>query len=127
MESGVLVRVKGASPGGPSHAFSGHGETVGVVDEAVEDCVGEGRIANDVTPLLGRNLTGDEGRSAAVAVDEGRSAAVAVLEDFEQIDALALGEDRQAPVIENQKVNPGEGFEHAGVTAIAARERQGLE
>ena len=112
-----MVRVKGASPGGPSHAFSGHGETVGVVDEAVEDCVGEGRIANDVTPLLGRNLTGDEGRSAAVAV----------LEDFEQIDALALGEDRQAPVIENQKVNPGEGFEHAGVTAIAARERQGLE
>ena len=34
-----------------------------VVDEAVENGVGERRIADDLVPLLDRNLTGDDSRT----------------------------------------------------------------
>ena len=44
--SGILVCVKGAAAGDLAHAFSSHVEAVGVVDEAVENGVCEGRIAD---------------------------------------------------------------------------------
>ena len=43
--------VKSVAPGVDlAHAFSFQDETVGVVDEAVEDGVGQCRIADDVVP-----------------------------------------------------------------------------
>ena len=71
---------------------------MGVVDEAVEDGVGECRIADDLVPLLDRNLAGDDGRSALMAV----------FEDFEEIALLWLGEDRQAPVVQDQQLDARE-------------------
>ena len=52
---------------------------------------------------------------------------VAVFEDLEQIDALGLHEDLQAPVVEDQQVDPGETLEEAGVAPVAAGEGQSLE
>ena len=43
---------------------------MGIVDEAVEDGVGIGRIADHRVPVLDGKLTGDDGRSAAVAFFE---------------------------------------------------------
>jgi len=60
-----------------------------VVDEAVENGVGERWAADDLMPLLDRNLAGDEGRGALVAI----------LDDFEEIALLRLGEGRQTPVV----------------------------
>jgi hypothetical protein len=56
---------------------------VSIVDEAVEDGVGEGGIADDVAPLIDGDL----------ARDEGGSPPVPILEDLEQVDPLRLGED----------------------------------
>ena len=53
------------------------------MDEAIEDGVGDGWAADDVAPLLDRNL----------ARDDRRSALVTVFEDFEEIALLGLGED----------------------------------
>src|SRR5271169_5950733 len=43
-------------------------ETVGVVDDAVENGVGQGRLAGQVVPAVDRDLAGDQGGAAAVAV-----------------------------------------------------------
>ena len=56
------------------------------MNEAVEDGVGECRVADDVVPLLDRGLAGDDGRADAVPV----------LEDFEQIVPV-LGAERGEP------------------------------
>ena len=49
--SGVLVDVKTSLAVGAAHVLAGEAEALGVVDEAIEDGVGERRIANDVAPL----------------------------------------------------------------------------
>ena len=41
---------------------------VGVVDDAVEDGIGKGRLANQVMPAIDWDLAGDQGGAAAVAV-----------------------------------------------------------
>jgi hypothetical protein len=50
---------------------------MGVVDEAVENGVGIGRVADDGVPVFDGELAGDDGGSAAVAF----------LEDFEKVVA----------------------------------------
>jgi hypothetical protein len=50
---------------------------VGIVDEAVEDGVGVGGIADEFVPLVDRQLAGDEDGAAAIAG----------FEDFEKIVA----------------------------------------
>src|SRR3989344_2891403 len=93
--------VKGAAARDPAHAPSSHVEAGGGVDEAVEDGVGQGRIADHLVPLLDGDLAGDEGGSAAVAI----------LEDFQEIDALGLGGHRQAPVVGDEQIDAGQGLE----------------
>ena len=65
-----------------------------VVNEAVEDGVGEGRIADDLAPLLDRNLAGDDRGSELMGI----------LEDFEEIALLGFGERRQAPIVQDQEL-----------------------
>jgi hypothetical protein len=79
IDSGDGGAVKRSLSGGEfSHAFSSHREPVGGVDEAIQDGVGERRVADGVTPLVDRELAGDDGRSLLVAI----------FEDFEQVARL---------------------------------------
>jgi hypothetical protein len=55
---------------------------MGIVDQAVEDGVGERRIADHGVPLGHRHLAGDDGGTAAMAV----------LQDLQQILAFWLGQ-----------------------------------
>jgi len=52
---------------------------MGIVDEAIEDGVGIGRIADDLVPYRYRQLAGDDCRTPAVAL----------LEDFQQVGRAA--------------------------------------
>ena len=70
-----------------AHAFSLDVQAMGVVDEAVEDGVGERGIADDLVPLLDRNLAGDQDRGALMAI----------LEDFEEVALFGLGETSRGP------------------------------
>jgi hypothetical protein len=67
-------------------------QTMGVVDDAVEDGVGQGRLADQVVPFVDRDLAGDQRGAAAVAV----------FDDFEQVVALLGPERLKAPIIEDQ-------------------------
>ena len=81
---------------------------MGIVDEPVENGVGECRIADGLVPVIDRQLAGDDCRATTVAV----------FEDFQQIPPLCRCEHGQPPIIEDQDVDPGNRLEHAGVTPI---------
>jgi hypothetical protein len=68
-----------------------------VVHEAIEDGVGQGRLADHVVPAADRDLAGDQGRGAAAAV----------LDDLEEIAALLGGHGLRPPVVEDQQVDTG--------------------
>ena len=87
---------------------------MGVVDEAVEDGVGIGRIADHLVPFVDRDLAGQDGRAAAVAF----------FEDFVEIAAGAGIERIEAPIIENEELGAGEGSHDAGMAAVAAGQRE---
>ena len=87
------------------------------MDEAVQDGVSQGGIAYDVVPVFDWNLTGDDGRSSTVAI----------VEYFQKVAPFGRSEDGQAPIIENEKLNASEGFEHASIAAVAASEGERLE
>ena len=51
-----------------THRVTGEGDTVGVVNEPVEDGVGIGRVADHVVPALDRDLGGQDGGGALMAI-----------------------------------------------------------
>ncbi|KKN82455.1 hypothetical protein LCGC14_0308770 [marine sediment metagenome] len=69
---------------------------MGVVDEAIEDGVGIGRIADDLVPSLDGDLAGDDGRLSAVSF----------FEDLQEIVALGIVERLKAPIVEDQELAP---------------------
>jgi len=77
-----------AQPGssnGPllAQAFSFQLDAMGVVDEPVQDGVGQGRVADDVVPAVDWHLAGDDQRPGIVAI----------FDDLQQV-ALLLGDQR---------------------------------
>ena len=58
---------------------------MGVVDQAVEDGVGDGGIADDLVPTIDRELAGDDDRAGLIAV----------FDDLQQIAALLGVEPRE--------------------------------
>jgi hypothetical protein len=80
-----LSNVKiGALSGDLAHAVPLEGEAMGVVDETVEDGVGDGGI-DDLMPVLDRYLAGDDGRSALVAI----------VDDLEEVATSLAGQRSQ--------------------------------
>jgi hypothetical protein len=53
-----------------SHRGSFGGDAMSVMNEAIEDGVAEGGIADDIMPVLDGELAGDESRAPAVSVFE---------------------------------------------------------
>ena len=80
------------------------------MDEAVEDRVGEGGVAEEVVPFLERELTGHQGGTGGVAV----------LEELEQVATMVGVELGEAEVVEGDEVELGERGEQLGIGAVAA-------
>ena len=95
-----------------AHGWPIQFQPIGIVDNAIEDGVGEGRFADDVVPLVGRQLTGDERRSVAVAV----------LGDLHQIAPLIGRETIRAPVVEYQEIGLDQNTEQTREAAVAMGE-----
>ncbi len=88
-----------------------------VVDDAVEDGVGDGRLVDDSMPFGDRDLGGDQGRSALIAL----------LGEFEEVVALLGGEAVCAPVVEDQELNLGKLVDQSRVSAVLAGQGEVLE
>ena len=67
-----------------SHAVALEGDAMSVVNDPVENGVGDGRVCDQVMPSGHRDLGGDQGGLAPIAF----------LNDFEQMEALLVGERR---------------------------------
>ena len=65
---------------------------MGIVDDAVEDGVGEGGIADHIVPAVDWELTGDQGSATAAAF----------FGDLEQVMTLFGTEEFEAPVVEDE-------------------------
>ena len=76
-----------------SHAVSPEDEAVCVVDETVENGVGDGGIGDDLVPVIHGNLAGDDGGATLMPV----------VDDLEEIAALVAGERSYSPVVEDEK------------------------
>lgn len=62
MESGLMGSVKRFRSVGPaSQAFSGEEEAMGIVNEPVENGVGQSWVADGLVPVIDGQLTGDDG------------------------------------------------------------------
>jgi len=90
---------------------------VGVVDEPVEDGVGDGGVGDDLVPVIDRQLAGHDGRAAIVPV----------VDDLQKVAALILGQGGEPPVVEDEKLDSCQVLEQPGMTSVAACQRQGIE
>ncbi len=84
------------------------------MDEAIEDGIGDRRVAEIRVPLIAGQL----------ARDDRRAGRIAILHHLEEILALDVGHSGEAPVIEDQDVDAGQPREHGGVRPVGARERE---
>ncbi len=102
---------------GPAQAFAGQLDAMGVVNEAVQDRIGVGGIADDLVPAI----HGELGR------DNRRAAAVSLLEDFEQIVTGGGVERLQSPIVEDEQIGAAERAQDAGMAPVAARQGEVFE
>jgi hypothetical protein len=87
---------------------------VSIVNEAVEDRVGIGRVADEPMPFVDRDLAGKDRRAAPVTL----------LEDFVEITTGAGVERFQTPIVEDQELDTGKASQDASIAAVAAGERE---
>ena len=83
---------------------------MGIVDEAVEDGVGVGWIADHLVPCRYRQLAGDDRRAAPVAF----------LEDFEQVVARPGVERFEPPVVEDEQLDAADFGKDSNCGPVAA-------
>ena len=88
-----------------------------VVDNAVADGVGDGRIADVVVPFCHRQLTGHDSRFQVVAV----------IHDFRQVTALVLVHAYQSPVIDDQDIDSGNSCQKSDVGPVGPGQAQLVE
>ena len=94
--------------------MAGEIDPLRVVNDAIEDGVSVGGIADQLVPFVDRDLAGDDRRSPTVAF----------FEDFEEVVAGGGIERRKTPIIEDEQLHPAERPQQAGISAITARKRE---
>src|SRR6202171_4943175 len=95
---------------GSPHALAVEIDAVGVMNQAVEDGVGVGGIADQRVPLIDGELAGDDGGAVAVAI----------LEDLQEVVASCGIERLEAPVVEDEKIDAAERAQQTRMAAVAA-------
>ena len=81
------------------------------MDEAVEDRVPEGGVADQVVPVLDQDLAGDEGGALAGTI----------LDDFEEVPSFAIAHGGEAPIVQDEQIGFGVLLEEAAIGAVPPR------
>ena len=89
-------------------------DPVRVVDDAIEDGIGVGGVADQLMPFVDGDLAGDERRSAAVAF----------FENLEEVVTRGGVERLEAPIVKDEELHATERALDACIAAIAAGERE---
>ena len=102
---------------GPTQAFAGEFDAVGIVNETVQDGVSIGRIADYFVPSVDWKLGGNHRGAASVAF----------LEDFQKVVSGGGVERLQAPVIKDEQIGAAEVTQQTRMASVATREGESLE
>ena len=94
--------------------MAGEIDPLPVVNDAIENGVSVGGIADQLVPFVDRDLAGDDRRSPTVAF----------FEDFEEVVAGGGIERRKTPIIEDEQLHTAERPQQACIPAITARKRE---
>ena len=87
---------------------------MGVVDQTVEDAVGDGGIADLLVPARDRQLRSEDGRANLVAI----------LADLPDVATLAFVQRRHGPVVDHQNIDATESSQEMAQAAIGSRQGQ---
>jgi len=87
------------------------------MDQAIEDGVGQGGIADVVMPVFDGQLAGDEGGGAAVTI----------FDDLQQVSAVAVIHGSKSQVIDDEDLDLGQFDEKLSVAAVGPCEGHLLE
>ena len=88
-----------------------------VVDDAVEDGVGIGRVADDLVPFVDRNLAGQDDRAAAIAL----------FEDLVEVARAPASSVSRPQSSRNQELHAVERAHDPDIAVFATRRRQRRE
>ena len=95
-----------------SHCFAFEVDLVRAVHQAIQNGVGECRVADIVVPVLDGKLTGDQRCASSDTV----------IEEFEQISALACTDGRNREVVDYEQAHLGDGGQPFMEAAIGMAE-----
>jgi hypothetical protein len=90
---------------------------MGVVDQAIEDRIGQRGISDLGMPFIHRELSGHEGGTEAMAV----------FEEFQEVPALFIGQGGQSPVVQGDQIGFCQGGQELGVAPVAFGDLEILE
>src|SRR5260370_19155427 len=97
-----------------AQTFAAQFDPIGIVDDAIENGVGQSGIAHELVPAVDGKL----------ACDDQRAGVVAILSDLQQI-ALLLGQQRlRSPIVEYEQVDAAELTHQLGVAPVTAPQCQ---
>lgn len=99
------------------HALALEFDTMGIVNEAIQNGIGDGGVRDEVMPFGHGGLSGDDGGFAPVAL----------LDDFEEMEALLVRQAMRAEVVENEQLDADKFVDETREAAVEAGKRQVLE
>ena len=85
---------------------------MGVVDQSVEDGVGDGGIADLLVPVIHRELTGDDGGGVTVPL----------LDDLQKVSSFGVGHGGEPEIVNHQDMGIGEFADDLSVTSVSLGE-----
>jgi hypothetical protein len=117
--SGVRVRAAAGHEGGlgPTHGLADELQAVSVLEQAVENGVGHGGVAEGLVPVSNQKLAGDDG-----GADLG-----AVLDDLEKVGGLVGAERPEQEVVEKEHLDPRPAHEQPGQATVSAGDGELVE
>ena len=100
-----------------SHGFSLECDDVGVVDESVQNGVGQGVVTDGFVPVFDGHLCGDKGGRPVIAV----------FHNLEEVFSFFIRQERSSPVVDDDEVCAQQGAQYAFVAAGGSGDGQFLE
>ncbi len=78
------------------------------MDQAIQNGVRQGGIANAVMPVLDGQLTGDQGGTGLITV----------IQDLQEVMSVPISQGFQPPVVQHEHIDLGQALEELGIAAV---------
>src|SRR5215471_20184673 len=105
---GVVSNGSGFAVFGFPHRRAGQLDTVSVVNEAIQNAIGDCGITNLIVPMRDRHLAGKDRRADRVTV----------VTNFQKVPTFAVGQGSHGPIVDNQDIDTREAIEHLAEAAV---------